>query len=637
MILRDIFLTLENLLDLHYEKNANGTYRVNTVIKELVYPSLYLNQTFQDNEIEFYLANIEYSYQGEANIRNAFTELMRPRENSNRYPTLCFCDSIDINQMYNYYQQLIQKASLNDSEKASKINNFIESSLASEEELRTKLQLICHQPYQYITWIVIFSMFNAQLAYDKYEAYLKINASEYSSFHLTNTATRHTISRYLQKKRRHLTCVTVLLIIANSLQLAYFVLPFILPDNIMKSPLSSVSSCIVLLILSTLLLGARFGHMNIAKKYSLLQTYYDNFDLNEDISELLKNTKNYETLQINPYKITTHAHIERENFRLKIRTATAVGLALCLILSILTKSFPFMLAGTCLTCLLSIFVDRRFNEIHYSCHYDSLTLKESEKPDPLRGMAKIYRREYEITGFDPNHEYYYTTAHVHSSACFRHIFSMTYNRIYNFIIVTTIVLMCFNVFIFCIAILYQLVPEMYTYLRVPSDTFFAPFIVLFLIILSIINIISLLGTNSNYMSLAQLAFVSSFTDQDISYTERTFLHLQSQGKIKEVDVARGIFSHSMEYIDKGLQLETIWPESDRMLFIHRIPTLRPWLIPMTWLLFGIFFCILVWHCKLYILALPILGITILSNIIIEVFILANWKKKTFIRAIRNLD
>lgn len=637
MILRDIFLTLEVLLDLHFEKNANGTYRVNTIIKELVYSSLYNNTNFQDNEIGYYLSNIEYSYQGEANIRNAFTELMRPKENSNRYPTACFCDSIDIDKMYDYYNERIQTVCRQHANRMTEIKEFIEETLSSDEELKSKLQLICHDSYQYLTWIVIFSMFNSQLAYGKYESYLKINFSEYSSFHLTDTATRHAISKLLQKKRRHLSFITIILVVANSLQLAYLVLPFILPDDIINSPMSSVPSCVFLLVLSTILLAARFGHMNAAKRYSCLQTYYDNFDLYPEISELLKNTHDYRTLQMDPYKITTHAHIEREHFRLGIRIATGLGLVFCLILSILAQSFPFMIAGTCLICLLAIYLDQYFNRKHYSCHYDSLTLSTGEKPDPSRGMAKIYRREYEITGFNPDHEYYYTSSHVHSVTCFRHIFSMTYNRIYNFIIVTTIILICFNVVILCIAILYQLVPEIYTYLRVPSDTFFASFVVLLLIALSIINIIALLGTNSNYISLAQLAFASSYAGQDINNTERTFLHLQSQGKIKEVDVARGIFSHSMEYIDRGLLLETIWPESDRMLFIHRVPTLRPLVIPLTWLLFGIFFSILVWHYKLYVLALPMLIATILSNFIIERFCLDKIGKKQFIQSIKELD
>lgn len=636
MILRDIFLTLETLFDLHYEKNANGTYRVNTIIKELVYPSLYTEQDFQDNEIGYFLANMEYSYQGEANIRNAFTELMRPKEKSNRYPTACFCDSIDVEKMYDYYQQLVQTACDMDGKKAEDIKNFIEDTLSAEEELKTKLQLFCHEPWQYITWIIIFSMFNSQLAYGKYEAYLKINASEYSSFHLSDTATRHTISSYLQKKRHHLSFFTISLIVANSLQLVYFVLPFILPENTIESPMSSVPSCAFLLVLSTILLAARLNHMNMAKKYSILQTYYDNFDLNPKISGLLKNTQDYGKLQIKPYKITSHPHTQREQFRQRIRVATGISLVFCLIISILAQSFPFMLAGTCLICIVAMYLDRYYNQKNYSCYYDSLTMSDGEKPDSLRGMAKIYRREYEITQFNPEHEYYYTTAHVHSTTCFQHIFSMTYGRIYNFILVTTTVLMGFNIMILCIAILYQLIPTMYIYLRVPSDTFFATFIVLFLIALSIINIIRLLGTNSNYMSLAQLAFASSYADQDITYTERVFLHLQSQGKIKEVDVARGIFSHSMEYIDKGLPLETIWPESDRMLYIHRVPTLRPWLISLSWLLFGFFFFIVVWHFQIYVLAIPSLSITLISNFIIEYFVLRNLHRERFIRAIKEL-
>lgn len=637
MVLRDIFLTLEALLDLQYEKNANGTYRVNTVIRELVYPSLYENISFGDNEIGYYLANTEMSYQGEANIRNAFTELMRPKENSNRYPTACFCDRISIEKMYTYYKERIDKVCENHSEKMTVIRKFIEDCLSTDEEMKSKLQLICHEPQQYITWIVIFSMFNTQLSYGKYESYLKINASEYSSFHLSDTVTRHKISKHLQKSRRHLSIFTMTLVVANSLQLAYLVLPLIMPDNVLPSPLSSISSCVFLLCISVILLLARLFHMHMAKKYSHLQTYYDNFDLNEEVSNQLKNLQNYRKLEMVSFQITTHSHVERERFRLIIRIATGIALSVSLLLSFLMKSLPIMLAGTCLICFLAMYADRYFNQYHYSCHYDAINLPEGEKTNSLRGMAKIYRREYEITQFNLDHEYYYVTAHVHSTKCFQHIFRMTYNRIYNFIAVTTVILMLFNIVILCIAILSQLVPAMYTYLQVASPTFFSTFLVLFLIILSIINIIALLNTNHNYISLAQLSFASFYAKQDITYAERIFLNLQSQGKIKEVDVARGIFSHSIEYIDNGIPLETIWPESDRMLFIHRIPTLRPWLISASWLIFGFLFFLLVWHCKIYVLTIPLLILTIVADIIIEYHVLTNLKKKTFIKAIQSLD
>ena len=43
MVLRDFFTQLGDIYDFHFEKNRNGSYRVNTVIKELIYDDLYMS------------------------------------------------------------------------------------------------------------------------------------------------------------------------------------------------------------------------------------------------------------------------------------------------------------------------------------------------------------------------------------------------------------------------------------------------------------------------------------------------------------------------------------------------------------------------------------------------------------------
>lgn len=106
MVLRDFFTQLGDIYDFHFEKNRNGSYRVNTVIKELIYDDLYTSADFNESQIGYFLANDDLSYQNYPNIRNSFSELMNPKDNSNRFPVLEFADSIDIGKMYLYYNTL---------------------------------------------------------------------------------------------------------------------------------------------------------------------------------------------------------------------------------------------------------------------------------------------------------------------------------------------------------------------------------------------------------------------------------------------------------------------------------------------------------------------------------------------------
>lgn len=100
------FTQLGDIYDFHFEKNRNGSYRVNTVIKELIYDDLYTSADFNESQIGYFLANDDLSYQNYPNIRNSFSELMNPKDNSNRFPVLEFADSIDIGKMYLYYNTL---------------------------------------------------------------------------------------------------------------------------------------------------------------------------------------------------------------------------------------------------------------------------------------------------------------------------------------------------------------------------------------------------------------------------------------------------------------------------------------------------------------------------------------------------
>lgn len=49
MVLRDFFTQLGDIYDFHFEKNRNGSYRVNTVIKELIYDDYIHQQTLMNH------------------------------------------------------------------------------------------------------------------------------------------------------------------------------------------------------------------------------------------------------------------------------------------------------------------------------------------------------------------------------------------------------------------------------------------------------------------------------------------------------------------------------------------------------------------------------------------------------------
>lgn len=159
MVLRDFFTQLGDIYDFHFEKNRNGSYRVNTVIKELIYDDLYTSADFNESQIGYFLANDDLSYQNYPNIRNSFSELMNPKDNSNRFPVLEFADSIDIGKMYLYYNTLTNNL---EQEKQDALCNFIDKVFEDDVILHARLRVICTSDYEYIVWIILNGMFNSQ-------------------------------------------------------------------------------------------------------------------------------------------------------------------------------------------------------------------------------------------------------------------------------------------------------------------------------------------------------------------------------------------------------------------------------------------------------------------------------------------
>ena len=153
MVLRDIFIELGEIFSFNYEKNQNGSYRVNTIIANIVYPSLYNNKEYSEGDICYFLKNTDYTYQHYPNIRNSFSELMNPKDNSKRFPVVEFADTLEIDNMYLYYKDLIQNLN---HDNMLKLEAFIERIMNSEIMLHSKLKLVCRENYEFITWIIVF-------------------------------------------------------------------------------------------------------------------------------------------------------------------------------------------------------------------------------------------------------------------------------------------------------------------------------------------------------------------------------------------------------------------------------------------------------------------------------------------------
>ena len=637
MVLREVFIEVGELLNLTYEKNSNGTYRVNMVIRQLVYPELYMENEFIYNEIGYYLKHTEVSFQDEPNIRNVFSEFMRPKEKSNRYPTTEFCKLIDIDKMYDYYQKLFLNACEQNMDNKKRISDFIQRILEQEMDLHAKLKLTCKNESQFLVWIIIFSMFNSTHSIKKLEKYLELETSSCSSFSMEDTGIRHKISDKLKKDKVILNLLTVVLIVLNLFQIFFVVLPLTFIDLKLRSMFTSTLTSIIFLIYSILLFALRFYHMARAKEYTNWLTYYEYYDSDDSISGILKKAlDNKEKLILQPNKMEFSLHTNRENLKKKIYNICWILMLVSFIVSIILNSLPVFICGVFMVVSSTMLVDRRVSDQCWRCRYDKLTLKPGERPVAKRGMAKLYQQEYSITGLNFKNDYYNNPFKIHSATCFKYIFTSAYRRNIYMIVEGTLMLLFFNILILAIDILIYFFPSIIDYLRIPHVEYLNTFLAISVLVIGIYNILSLIETNAGFLNLAKLAYASCHAEKDVVFAEKTFLYFQSIGKIYDLDVGRGIFMNFLFHLEQGHSVEEIKPETDRILFFHRVYAYRPIIRMLVLFFFIMMFSIFIWHFKMLYLLIPIIVLSIFLYIFLSKVYLIGYRKNVVIHEIHKL-
>lgn len=639
MVLRDFFTELEDIFDFHFEKNKNGSYRVNTVIASLVYPAFYKDGTFSDNDLRYFLAHPQDSYQNYPNIRNSFSELMNPKENSHRFPILEFCSQIDIPQMYDYYDLLCSNLMNHSPEKYQRLLRFLKRIADNDPIFYAKLKLICDKPCQFLTWILIFSMFNSELANKKFEEYLKLKETYIPNISITESDVRHKLSLVIQKRRHRLNLLTILLIILNGCMVICSLMPYFLLDkwDFLTTPSNHNLFYLFLLIFSILILLLWKCHTYAAEQCSNLQSLHDYMDLFPSTPAALNQVLAQKKVFIIPFQNESFSHQQRNRTR---KIITPVAIAVCLIAiipSLQLNSFPLLVGFTAFIILITLYIDLMIHNYRTRTYYDLLSEPEGTKGNQYRGLAKIYRWEYEKTCFNFKDDYYDNPVQVHSSACYKHIFYIAYDRIRYSLFYRHSLFLWFNVCILFLDALNFFWGNITTYLRLPGMGFFDLFITIYLIALGIYNITSLLNDVNSYSYLSLLAYGSSHAEENAHESERLFLSLRAKGVIQEADWVRGVSTYDMALFEKGYQAEDIFPESDRMQFHHRTYQLKSLSFYTACIGYVILFCIFVWHFGLYWLTVPFSILAPLGYYLTNKFYLERRHQKRVIREIRKLQ
>ena len=587
MVLRDIFLDIGEIFDFEYEKNQNGTYQVNTVIAKLVYPDLYSDEHFTEGEICYFLKNSEYTYQHYPNIRNSFSELMKPKDGSNRFPVTEFADKLDIQGMYSYYDKLIKELS---TDSLAKLNVFIEKTMHEEALLHSKLKLLCKENFEFITWIIVYAMFNKSTADEKMKLHMD-SIQKPMDFYDTKELSNHNLSVSIQKTTNKLNVLTALLITSVCIQ---FILLFV-PQFTQIA--FGGSYYLFVFLYSFVTIGIWILHAMGTYKQSNLKALFHFKNTYPDFDE--------ETLK-SKFDVKPHNSIlekKRLKFRLVFFPTLLILCILSLVPAFIYKSFPLFMGLLLIFILGYLCADRIVAGRAYKIFYDKLT--SHGKANPYRGMAKLHKWEYEKTKFNFKDKYYTNNIPIHGNDCYRNIFYLACDRSKYAIINLYTLVIYINIYFLMITFFSRIIGNKFNFFKLPESIDINLLIVIYLATVGVFCIVTAL-CNKNYFNAAATALHSlARIKQNPADATKLYLSMQSENILKEVDVARGIYVYNISRFEQGKFIEDIFPESDRMLYWHQAITYRTALTITYWFFYGIAVFIFVWHMQNFMLFIPV--------------------------------
>ena len=465
-------------------------------------------------------------------------------------------------------------------------------------------------------------MFNKHIADEKFKKYSE-TAKSNIDYYSTDELQHHNLSILVQKSARVSNMATALLITSVCIQIVLIFAPQFIKE------LNSNNYYLFILLFSFITLGIWFLQAFLTYKRTYLQTLFHFMNTYSDFKEI--DTKSI--VKLKPHNSVIES--KRSRFRKIFFPICLTSCVLALIPSIIVKSFPLFAGLIFIIILIYLCADRIVSSYLYKTFYDGLTA--SVKTNPYRGMAKIYKWEYEKTRLNFKDKYYKNNIPLHSNECYQNIFYMTYDRNKWGLIDIYLIVFFIYVFFLIIAALSNVIGNKYDFFKLPNSIDINMMIMIYLVTIGVFCIIIALCNKSYFTGVSYALHSLNRIQNNPVDAAKLYMTMQSENFLKEVDVARGIYVYNVSRFEQGTLIEDIFPESDRMLYYHQAITYREALKITYWFIYAISIFVFVWHMENYILFFPITILVLIIYIISRLFFIDKIHYHRLLREIKKLS
>lgn len=326
----------------------------------------------------------------------------------------------------------------------------------------------------------------------------------------------------------------------------------------------------------------------------------------------------------------------REELRYGLNILLAVFLTCCLMLMISTKDIIKPGICVCLTFIAYVYADYIPHTKCYAQRYDRVGQKENEKGIASRGLAKIYREEYEQTQFNkksPKYNewkiYEYDKECEEQNECIKNILRLKIDSINNnSIVISYLVLFCNIIFIFP-GVMEFIIQSLANNMDITNAIMSCTTLIINVVFFGV-ALISYSTYEKKSRKIEELANLIVGEDREKRFNKYKEV-LEDNDKIR----ARGIFVFCSTYMDRGISLNSI-DLRYRMLFTHRKMANVPRFNITVSLIAIILILVFIELRASWTMGITITAIFAVATIIFRVFLLEKIEKRQIIKQINKL-
>lgn len=265
----------------------------------------------------------------------------------------------------------------------------------------------------------------------------------------------------------------------------------------------------------------------------------------------------------------------RNELRFGLQILTVVAIIISLYLTVLSKNIWGFLTSIAVIWIAFIYADYIPHASYYSKYYDSIFTGNIKEAKSSRGLARIYKEEYEKTNgfknkelYDTYGEYTVETDCKTQDECIKSILFLKADSLYYPVILYSVIILFFNIILAIPNVFEISVKSILTDLKFDYALVQSLIVLAFNIVFALLNLWSV----THHYKICEIIKSISISLKDHSTSKdriEEYNRLRNKNKRSFEEIrARGVFVYCSTVIDENKTLDTINIKY-RMLFIHR--------------------------------------------------------------------